>query len=98
MLRDKCLYLTLFQNLTAHMQGLKVYVQGYASNQEKSLRVACVQEFPTAVLYICVVHAKRNILEKCSELVSKTLSSEIIEDIFGQSAYISLSLPGTNIG
>lgn len=73
-------------------------IGGYASNQEKSLRVACVQEFPIAVSYICVVHAKRNILEKCSELVSKTLSSEIIEDIFGLSAYVSLSLPGINIG
>ena len=85
MLIDECTYLTLFQKMKAHMPGLKGYLQGYASDHEKSLRNALAREFPTAVSYICVVHAKRNISEKCSEFgLSKALLSEIIKDIFGQ--------------
>ena len=85
MLKDECTYLTLFRKMTAHMPGLKGYLQGYTSDHEKSLRNALAHEFPVAVSYICVVHAKRNISEKFSELgLSKALSSEIIKDIFGQ--------------
>ena len=76
MLKDECTYLTLFQKMTAHMSGLKGYLQGYASDHEKPLRNALPHEFPAAVSCICVVHAKTNISENCSELVlSKALSS-----------------------
>ena len=85
MLKDECTYLTVFQKMTAQMPGLKAHLQGYASDHEKSLRNAFAREFPAAVSYICVVHAKRNISEKCSELgLLKSLSLEIIKDIFRQ--------------
>ena len=90
MLKDECTYLTLFQKMTAHMPGLKGYLQGYASDHEKSLRNALTHEFLATVSYICVLHAKRNISEKCSELdLSKALSSEAIKDIFGQGGLLS---------
>ena len=85
MLKDECTYLTRFQKMTAHMPSLKGYLQGYASDHEKLLRNALDHEYPAAVSYNCVVHAKRNISQKCNELgLSKALSLEIIKDIFGQ--------------
>ena len=85
MLKNECTYLTLFQKMAAHVPGLKGYLQGYASDHKKSPKNLLAYEFPAAVSYICVVHAKRNISEKFSELgLSKALSSEIIKKFFGQ--------------
>ena len=85
MLKDECTYLNLFQKMSAHMLGSRVYLQGYTSDHKKSVTNALAHEFLTAVSYICAVHAKRNISEKWSKLaLLKALSPEIIKDDFGK--------------
>lgn len=66
-----------------NMGIMGICLQGYASDHEKSLRITLAFKVPTNFSYICVAHAKRNILECSKLLLSKSLSSEIIQDIFG---------------
>ena len=84
MLKEGTTYLTLFQKLTAQLPGLKLHLQGYASDSEQALRNALAQEFSNAVSFLCGIHAKRNLSDKCQNLgLSKELTSTIIKDIFG---------------
>ena len=45
MLKDKELYITLFQKMTACIPGFKVYLQAYCTDGEKALREALGREF-----------------------------------------------------
>ena len=84
MLKDQGTYLTLYQKISAHVPGIKVFLQGYASDGEMALRNALAQEFPHTIAFICTVHAKKNITERCNDLgLSKQLTSTVVCDIFG---------------
>ena len=84
MLKHEQTYITLFQKLKAHRPGLQVYLQGYATDSEAALRNVMAREFPLTQAFICTIHAKKNISEKCKSLgLSQALTSSIIRDIFG---------------
>ena len=68
MLKDQCTYDTLFQKMSSAVPGLAYYLQGYASDCEKDLRNSMALAFPHSVGYICMIHGKKNISEKCSNL------------------------------
>ena len=89
LLRDQCTYDTLFQKMNSVVPGLASYLQGYASDCEKALRNYMVLAFPHSVGYICMIHGKRNISEKCSKLgLSNKLIREIEEDVLDQGGLI----------
>lgn len=89
MLKDKSTYLTLFQKLTAHVPGLKMYLQGYSSDSECALRQALAQEFERSVSFVCKLHAKENIKDKCRQLhFPNSLTDTIVNDIFGSGGLV----------
>ena len=89
MLKDKSTYLTLFQNITAQVPGLKVYLQGYSTDSEAPLRQALAQEFEKSLSFLCKPHAQRNIKDKCYKLhFSQSLTGVILGDIFGSGGLI----------
>ena len=66
-----------------------MYLQGYASDCKAALRNVLAREFPYAIAFVCAVHGKKNISEKCRELgLSTALSSKICADIFGSGGLI----------
>jgi len=90
MLKDKATYLTLFQKLTAKVPGLKVYLQGYSTDSEESLRQSMAQEFERAVSFLCKVHMQRNIQDKCRALkMSQRVVDTVVSDIFGSAGLTS---------
>ena len=89
LLKDQCTYDTLFQKMSSTVPGLACYLQGYASDFERALRNSMVLAFPHSVGYICMIHGKRNISEKCSKLgLSNKLIREIEEDVLDQGGLI----------
>ena len=89
LLKDQCTYDTLFQKMNSVVPGLASYLQGYASDCEKALRNYMVLAFPHSVGYICMIHGKKNISEKCSKLgLSSKWIQEIKEYIFKQGGLI----------
>ena len=83
MLKDKSMYLTLFQKLSAQVPGLQVNLKGYCTDSEEALRQALAQVFPNSVSLLCKVHAQKNIEEKCRKLrFSQSLTDGIVNDIF----------------
>ena len=91
LLKDKETYLTLFQKLTSKVPGLQLYLQGYCTDSEKALRNALAQEFPRALQFLCYIHVKRNISEKCLSKfsLSRQLTNTILMDIFSESGLVS---------
>ena len=70
--------------MTAHIPGLKVYLQAYCTDEEKALREALGQEFERSVAFVCKIHEKQNIKDKCSKLqTSNAVSKLIVNDTFG---------------
>ena len=89
MLKNRGTYDTLFQKMSFAVPGLACYPQGYQSDCEKTLRNSMALAFSHSVGYICMIHGKKNISEKCSKLdLSNKLVREIKEDIFGQGGLI----------
>ena len=83
MLKDKSMYLTLFQKLSAQVPGLQVSLKGYCTDSEEALHQALAQVFPSLVSLLCKVHAQKNIEEKCRKLrFSQSLTDGIVNDIF----------------
>ena len=74
----KC-YITLFQKMTARIPGLKVCLQAYCTDGEKVLREALGQEFERSVAFVCKIHEKQNIKDKCSKLQISTAVSKVID-------------------
>eukprot|EP00112_Aurelia_sp_Birch-Aquarium-sp1_P002574 Seg1285.4 transcript_id=Seg1285.4/GoldUCD/mRNA.D3Y31 product="hypothetical protein" protein_id=Seg1285.4/GoldUCD/D3Y31 len=91
LLKDKETYLTLFQKLASKVPGLQLYLQGYCTDSEKALRNALAQEFPRALQFLCYIHIKRNISEKCLSKfnLSRQLTDTILADIFSESGLVS---------
>ena len=58
LLKDQCTYDTLFQKMSSTVPGLACYLQGYASDCEKSLRNSMALAFPHSVGYICDIFFK----------------------------------------
>ena len=80
MLKDKASYITLFQKMTARIPGLKVYLQAYCTDGEKALREALGQEFERSVAFVCKIHEKQNIKNKCSKLqISNAVRKVIVK-------------------
>lgn len=52
MLKDKAMYITLFQKMTARIPGLKAHLQAYSTDREKALREALGQEFERSVAFV----------------------------------------------
>ena len=90
LLKDKETYLTLFQKLNSKAPGLQLYLHGYSTDSEKALRQALAHEFPRSLQFLCYIHAKRNISDKCRSKfnLSQQLTSEILADIFSQSGLV----------
>eukprot|EP00112_Aurelia_sp_Birch-Aquarium-sp1_P000453 Seg1043.4 transcript_id=Seg1043.4/GoldUCD/mRNA.D3Y31 product="hypothetical protein" protein_id=Seg1043.4/GoldUCD/D3Y31 len=90
LLKDKETYLTLFQKLNSKAPALQLYLQGYSTDSEKALQQALAHEFPRSLQFLCYIHAKRNINDKCrSKLnLSQQLTNEILADIFSQSGLV----------
>ena len=61
LLKDQCTYDTLFQKMSSIASSLACYLQGYASDREKTLRNSMALAFPHSVWYICMIHRKKNI-------------------------------------
>ena len=61
MLRDKTSYITFFQKMTAHIPGLKVYLQAYCTDGENALRGALGQEFERSVAFMCKIRENRTL-------------------------------------
>ena len=92
MLKDKASYITLFQKMTARIPGLKVYLQAYCTDGEKALREALGQEFERSVAFVCKIHEKQNIKDKCSKLqISNAVTKVIVHDIFGSQGLVHAS-------
>ena len=92
MLKDKATYITLFQKITARLPGVKAYLQAYCTDGELALREALGQEFERSVSFLCKLHVKQNIKEKCSKLqMSKAATEVIVNDIFGSEGLVHAS-------
>jgi hypothetical protein len=64
-------------------------MQGNSSDSESALRQALGQEFEKSLSFLCKIHAKKNIEEKCRNLrFSKSLTDIIINDIFGSGGLV----------
>lgn len=97
MLKDKASYITLFQKMTARIPGLKVYLQAYCTDGEKALREALGQEFERSVAFVCKIHEKQNIKDKCSKLQpSNAVGKVIVDDIFGSEGLVQASTETEN--
>jgi len=59
-------YITLFQKMMAKVPGLKFHLHAYMTDGEKALREALGQEFERSVAFLCKLHVKQNIQDKCS--------------------------------
>ena len=78
--------------MTAHIPGLKVYLQAYCTDEEKALREALGQEFERSVAFVCKIHEKQNIKDKCSKLqISNAVSKVIVNHIFGSEGLVHVS-------
>ncbi|CAH3181480.1 unnamed protein product, partial [Porites evermanni] len=89
---DKATYITLFQKITARLPGVKAYLQAYCTDGELALREAFGQEFERSVSFLCKLHVKQNIKEKCSKLqMSKAATEVIVNDIFGSEGLVHAS-------
>ena len=92
MLKDNATYTTLFQKMTAHLPGLKAYLQAYSTDGEKALREALGQEFERSVAFLCKIHVKQNIKDQCSKLkIWKAVTYVVIDDIFGTEGLVHAS-------
>ena len=76
-LKEKTTYLTLFQKLTAQVPGLNVYLQGYSTDVEVSLRLALAQEFERSLSFLCKTHAERNIKNGISSVFRSPLQMQL---------------------
>ncbi|XP_066917468.1 uncharacterized protein [Clytia hemisphaerica] len=85
LLKDEETYLSLFQKVTAKIQGIRQHLEGYCSDSEKALRNALAREFPRSLAFLCFIHVKKNISMYCNDTLrlSQGLSDVIIDDIFG---------------
>ena len=89
MLKEKQTYITLFNALTSKVPGLQMYLQGYSSDSEVAIRQALAQSFPSSISFLCWIHSKRNITDKCNKLcLSSKLTSTINNDIFGSGGLV----------
>ena len=69
--------------MTAACAGLKFYLQPYCTDREKALCGALGQEFDRSVMFVCNIHEKQNIIDKCSKLQTSNAVSKVIgDDIF----------------
>ena len=80
MLKDKASYIKLFQEMTARIPGLKVYLQANCTHGEKALSEALGQEFERSVAFVCKIHEKQNIKDKCSKLQISNAVKKVIVD------------------
>ena len=72
--------------------ALKVYLQAYCTDREKALREALGQEFERSIAFVCKIHEKQNIKDKCSKLqISNAVSKVIVDDIFGSEGLVHAS-------
>ena len=78
--------------MTAACAGLKFYLQPYCTDREKALRGALGQEFDRSVMFVCKIHEKQNIIDKCSKLqISNAVSKVIGDDIFNSEGLVHAS-------
>ena len=92
MLKDKESYITLFQKRIARIPGLKIYLQAYCTDGERALREALGQDFERFVAFVCQIHEKQNIKDKCSKLqISNAISKVIVNDIFDSEGLLHAS-------
>lgn len=83
--------------MTARIPGLKVYLQAYCTDGEKTLREALSQEFERSVAFVCKIHEKQNIKDKCSKLqLSNAVGKVIVDDIFGSEGLVHASTETEN--
>ena len=68
------------------------YLQAYCTDGEKALRGALGQEFDRSVMFVCKIHKKHNIKDKCSKLqISYAVSKVIGDDIFNSEGLVHAS-------
>ena len=92
MLKDKTSYIMFFQKMTAHIPGLKVYLQADCTDGEKALCGALGQEFDRSVVFMCKNHENQNIKDKCSKIqISNALSKVIVDHIFNSEGLVHAS-------
>jgi len=78
--------------MTAHIPGLKVYLQAYCTDGEKALRGALGQDFERSVAFMCKIREKQNNKDKCSKLqISNAMSKAIVDHIFNSERLVQAS-------
>jgi len=80
---EEFMYISFIHCLNREIPGLSEFLRAAGTDNERALTNALAAGFLNAAPFVCYIHSRRNIKEKCRRLgLSSALVSRICEDLF----------------